>query len=177
MNTMNRQNIQEQRRTIRRSYIAGLLSGLFLSCVLYFGLIPNEVPSEEPKLIGEDVASDVKVDAPIYTFYGTLSNADYISDKAVANGVKSEATVDSSDKSQTENYYILQAGSFRHEEDADSRRAELIILGLAPTIEKFQGDQGLWYRVSLGPFTSKSDVFEARSLAESQDIDTMILIR
>jgi len=141
---------------------------------MYFGLAPSEVPSEQTKLGGKGTASDVEVDAPIYTFYETLTNTDYVWSEVEA---KAEDPVDSSAAAQLEKYFILQAGSFRHEEDADSRRAELIMLGLNPTIEKAQGDQGFWYRVFLGPFKSKSEVLEARGLAASQDIDTMTIKR
>ena len=141
---------------------------------MYFGLVPSEVPSEQAKPGGKGTASDVEVDTPTYTFYGTLTNTDYVWSEVDA---KAEDPVDSSAAAQPEKYFILQAGSFRHEEDADSRRAELIILGLNPTIEKAQGDQGLWHRVFLGPFKSKSEVLEARGLAASQDIDTMTIKR
>jgi cell division protein FtsN len=157
-----------------RSYLAGLLSGIFLSCLMYFGLAPSEVPSEQTKPGGKGTSSDVEVDAPTYTFYGTLTDTDYVWGE---DEDKVDDPVDSSAAAQPEKYFVLQAGSFRQEEDADTRRAELIILGLHPTIEKGKGDQGLWRRVFLGPFKSKSEVLEARGLAASQDIDTMIIKR
>ena len=61
-----------------RSYIAGLLSGIFLTSLMYFVLAPNEAPSEQVKVDGKDTASDVEVDTPTYTFYGSLPNTDYV---------------------------------------------------------------------------------------------------
>jgi cell division protein FtsN len=139
---------------------------------MYFVLAPREVPSEQTKTGGKGTAFDVEVISPTYTFYETLANTDYAGSEA-----KADDLVDSSAAVQPEKYFVLQAGSFRHEEEADTRRAELIILGLNPTIEKAQGDQGFWYRVLLGPFKSEPEVFEAIGLAVSQDIDTLIIKR
>ena len=73
--------------------------------------------------------------------------------------------------------YLLQAGSFRQLEDADRRRAELLLLGLQPEIEETSGDNGRWFRVYLGPFDSRSTMSRARSLTAGQDIDTLVLKR
>jgi cell division protein FtsN len=74
-------------------------------------------------------------------------------------------------------YYLLQAGSFRQLEDADRRRAELLLLGLEPRIEETSGDNGRWFRVYVGPFESRSKLARARSLAAAQRIDTLLLKR
>jgi cell division protein FtsN len=73
--------------------------------------------------------------------------------------------------------YLLQAGSFRQREDADRRRAELLLLGLEPKVEETSGDNGRWFRVYLGPFDAHSKMTRARSLTAGQDIDTLLLKR
>lgn len=73
--------------------------------------------------------------------------------------------------------YVLQAGSFRARNDADRRRGELVLLGLDPTIEQTEGDNGAWYRVYLGPFKSRSKMAQARSITAQQSIDTLLLRR
>ena len=77
----------------------------------------------------------------------------------------------------TSEQYLLQAGSFRQREDADRRRAELLLLGLEPQVEEATGDNGRWYRVYLGPYSSRSEMSRARSLTAGQDIDTLLLKR
>ena len=81
------------------------------------------------------------------------------------------------DQTTTADPYVLQAGSFRELEDADRRRAQLILLGLIPTIEETSGDNGRWFRVYVGPFESRSSMQNARSLTANQDIDTLLLKR
>ena len=73
--------------------------------------------------------------------------------------------------------YVLQAGSFRAQKDADRRRGELVLLGLEPTIDQTEGDNGAWYRVYLGPFESRSKMAQARSITAQQSIDTLLLRR
>ena len=73
--------------------------------------------------------------------------------------------------------YVLQAGSFRAQKDADRRLGELVLLGLEPTIEQTEGDNGAWFRVYLGPFDSRSKMAQASSITAQQSIDTLLLRR
>jgi cell division protein FtsN len=72
---------------------------------------------------------------------------------------------------------MLQAGSFRQKDDAERRRAELLLLGLEPKIEETSSDNGRWFRVFLGPFESQESMSRARGLTANQDIDTLVLKR
>jgi len=73
--------------------------------------------------------------------------------------------------------YVLQAGSFRMQSDADRRRAELLLLGLDPRIDEVESDNGRWFRVYLGPYNDSSEVARVRALAAQQSIDTLLLQR
>ena len=44
-------------------------------------------------------------------------------------------------------------------------------------MEETNSDNGRWFRVYLGPFTSHSQMTRARSLTAAQDIDTLLLKR
>lgn len=74
-------------------------------------------------------------------------------------------------------YYLLQAGSFRRLEDADRRRAELILLGMDATISDTKGSSGRWYRVQVGPFETRSKLAKARGTLANRGIDTLLLKR
>ena len=73
--------------------------------------------------------------------------------------------------------YLVQVGSFRQEEDADRRRGELALLGLEALVELTDGDNGRWYRVTMGPFASRSEIARARSMAAQANMDTLLLRR
>jgi cell division protein FtsN len=74
-------------------------------------------------------------------------------------------------------YFIVQAGSFRNEADADQRRAELILLGLDPKIDQVTNQAGRWHRVFIGPLSERSEAERIKALTASQNIETLILSR
>ena len=66
--------------------------------------------------------------------------------------------------------YLLQSGSFRKAEDAERQRAEIAFQGLRAAVQKVDMEEGnVWYRVNVGPFTSRSHMNAA--------IDKLVSIR
>jgi cell division protein FtsN len=150
-----------------RWFIFGLMTGFFFSFLLYLGTLPAAgIQVQSPS--GPDPAV-TEAPRPRFDFYKLLP--EQTSDVEVE-----PAEVATPRASNTENY-LLQAGSFRQREDADRRRAELLLLGLEPTVEQADGDNGRWFRVYVGPFASRSQMAKARSLTAGQGIDTLLLKR
>lgn len=155
-----------------RNYFAGLLSGVFLSFLLYLGTMPptdGPAPAATP-----EAAATASVPAeppkPRFDFYTMLP-------QQTIDGPVEPAEVASPPPGAAQETYLLQAGSFRQREDADRRRAELLLLGLEPKVEETDSDNGRWFRVYLGPFDSHGQMTRARSLTAAQDIDTLLLKR
>ncbi|MBR9805167.1 hypothetical protein GYB62_01455 [bacterium] len=72
--------------------------------------------------------------------------------------------------------YSLRTGAFKHAEQADKLRAELILMGFAPTIDQRISESGTtWHRVTLGPFPSRSKMYEARGKLLSKNLPAQIL--
>lgn len=71
--------------------------------------------------------------------------------------------------------YLLQAGSFRREAEADRRRAQILLLGLEARIEPVQANGDTWYRVHAGPFVSPDKLAHARELLSGEGIETLLL--
>lgn len=64
--------------------------------------------------------------------------------------------------------FFLQAGSFRRKEDADSLRAQIILLGQSVKVESGTVREETWHRVLVGPFASREQLGQAqKSLAAS----------
>jgi cell division protein FtsN len=155
-----------------RWYIAGLLTGVFLSFLLYLGTLP---PAGGPQ-VAQQPASTEEEQAPPkprFDFYTMLPEQTIDEDMPAPDRA---APTQASNPGPAE-YYFLQAGSFRQREDADRRRAELLLLGLEPSIRESTGDNGRWFRVFLGPFETRSNMSRARSLTAAQNIDTLVLKR
>ncbi|MGO1502951.1 MAG: SPOR domain-containing protein, partial [Marinobacter sp.] len=58
--------------------------------------------------------------------------------------------------------YIVQSGSFRTKQDAERQRAQIAFMGLRASVQNIELDSGsVWYRVNVGPFTSRSQMSSA----------------
>ncbi|GAB3319781.1 SPOR domain-containing protein [Haliea atlantica] len=154
-----------------RWYGAGVLTGVFLSLLLYLGALPPATPpAVEPEAAGK-ADKNPAPSRPRFDFYTVLP------EQTIDVEVE-PATVSQPRESTAPATWLLQAGSFRQREDADRRRAELLLLGLEPRVEESpDSGTGRWFRVYLGPFDSRSEVSRVRGLTAGQDIDTLLLKR
>lgn len=75
--------------------------------------------------------------------------------------------------------FLLQAGSFRGADAAESRRARILLLGLpASTVRVEVPGGGVWNRVIVGPFDTKQQTQAARDrLRVEMDIDPLAFRR
>lgn len=165
-----------------RWYGSGVLSGVLGCLALYLVTLPpapGDGDTAGPAAAGAKSPSKTPSETPSTThpkprfdFYTMLPEQTIDVEVEPADVARPSATANSSRE-----VYLLQAGSFRQREDADRRRAELLLLGLEPRVEQSTGDNGRWFRVFLGPFDSHSRMAKARSLTANQDIDTLLLKR
>lgn len=78
-----------------------------------------------------------------FTFYEMLPNLTL---------VPRNDTYTPGERSKKDVAYVIQAGSFADKDDAETRRAELILLGMEPSIDKARLPNGrTTYRVEIGP--------------------------
>ncbi len=151
-----------------RWYGAGVVSGLLLAGLLYVGVLAPD-PRKPVPTPGEPVAEE-EVPKPRFDFYTGLP-------EQTIDVEVDPAEIDQARNQPDRDHFLLQAGSFRQADDADRRRAELLLLGLDPKVEETNGSNGRWFRVYLGPFDSRSRLAKARSLTAAQGIDTLLLKR
>ncbi len=72
--------------------------------------------------------------------------------------------------------YVVQAGSFKQAGDADTRRAQLALLGLVSRVQKVTVDgKETWHRVQVGPFEQMAELDKTRKLMQDNGIDFIIL--
>ena len=72
--------------------------------------------------------------------------------------------------------YLLQAGSFRRLDEADTLKARLALLGLEAKIESVTNGRGeTWHRVRLGPYHTPLELARARRRLEKEDIQAIVL--
>lgn len=93
---------------------------------------------------------------------------------AVTATTGSAGTTTSNDAAPGEEF-ILQAGSFRSAQEAERRRAQVQTLGLPTRQESVSANGDTWYRVLVGPFSSRDAVTAARDKLAAQHIETIMV--
>ena len=71
--------------------------------------------------------------------------------------------------------YLLQAGAFRNEEDADRRRAQILLLDLDARTLRVTRQGATWHRVLVGPFPDRNLVRNAQLRLLEDRIDSIVL--
>lgn len=67
--------------------------------------------------------------------------------------------------------YYIQTDSFRSANEADQRRAELILMGFDAKVTAVDlASKGVWYRVSVGPFETRRSVNAAQNTLAKANI-------
>ena len=148
----------------------------FLLGVLFMGLMQLwKTPQQDISAVIDEVAGPApdKKQKPRFDFYTQLRDAEIVVPDSPPSALRESAA----EKGQDE-IYLLQAGSFRRAEDADSLRAGLLLLNLQVQIEKVNASKGAtWHRVLVGPFQSSAKLTSARNTLWQNDIDNLVLKR
>lgn len=72
--------------------------------------------------------------------------------------------------------YVLQAGSFRNNADADRLRAQLALIGVESDIQTVTiDDDQVWHRVRIGPFADLERLNAARDRLADNGIQPLII--
>lgn len=155
-------------------FFSGFIFGVFVCGLAYLsGVAPKPQDFDDSSAFhagaGTDAKGDPESSKPRFDFYTLLPEQKIGLPDARSSGPQQQST--------PINYYLLQAGSFRRLEDADRRRAELILLGMNPTISDTNVTSGRWFRVQVGPFETRSKLAKARGILANKGIDTLLLKR
>lgn len=73
--------------------------------------------------------------------------------------------------------YLLQAGAFREAGAAEQRRAELLLAGMAAQTKSIGVEDGVLYRVLVGPFPSMAEARRVTAVLREREITPVLLER
>jgi len=73
--------------------------------------------------------------------------------------------------------YILQVRSFDDPDQADARRAEIILNGLSADVVRSVENGKVWYRVVSGPYDSAESAIIAQQTLQHSGIDSIVVKR
>jgi len=71
--------------------------------------------------------------------------------------------------------FFLQAGSFRKRDDADTVRAQIILLGQNVRVETGKVREETWHRVLVGPFASREQLASAQKTLAAGGFSNLLL--
>ena len=153
------------------SFAAGLAVGAVGAVVAVYlaGFAESDSALEAP---AEPRVTAGPGDAPDFEFWERLPNASVAPDTApYETGVRFRAD------SERPMEYLLQAGAFHRARAAEKRRAELILAGMPATTSTVGVDDGVLYRVVVGPFETRSKTQEAMRQLRDRNIAPVLLER
>ena len=148
--------------------------GGFIGFIVYLNSLPTSPHSQQPSVTEKPVQKPAKTpaetakeeDKPGFRFYEMLPESEVVPPKV------EEYTPG---PTQTDFNYLLQSGSFRSKEDAERQRAQIAFQGLRASTQRIDLDNGsVWYRVNVGPFTSRSQMNSAIDKLVSLNIQPLV---
>jgi cell division protein FtsN len=71
--------------------------------------------------------------------------------------------------------YFLQAGAFRSQTDAESLRGKLALLGVEAKISERPSENGVLYRVRVGPFSQLDAMNRVRTKLSDNGVDAAVV--
>lgn len=124
---------------------------------------PGKAPANSPASPAHGSGEE-----PRFDFYTLLPSQEVMSGK--------KPGTPAADAPKPATRYVLQAGAFKNEAEADQRRAELLLLGMQVKIQPGTGKAGeALHRVVVGPFEGKDNAEAARKTLHGSGVETLLL--
>ena len=159
----------------------GLAVGLSLSLIVLVwqnyrdktaAKVAAEVPRPEPRK-DKDSAGEVEDSAKNYDFYDMLPNFEVVvpeKDREVSRERDNTPA-----KIERPGVYVLQAGSYRQQGEADRIRAQLKLQGIDSNVQRVAVDDDVWHRVRIGPITDLTELNRLRARLRAADLDALVI--
>ena len=167
-----------------REFGYGMLAGIVLASTafVYLGGTPRrtrdtaDAPRPDPYRAAPADAGSGGVSpgrtAEKYDFYQMLPNFEVVvpeKDKDVKRDLPAAAKI------ERPGVYVLQAGSYRNEADADRVRAQLALQGVDARVQRVAVDADVWHRVRIGPITNLEELNKVRRQLRAAEVDALVI--
>lgn len=96
------------------------------------------------------------------------------SDAKERDPIKDIITAKAASSEEKWNYY-LQAGAFREQSDAEKTRAKLALMGIEGRVSERQSENGILYRVRVGPFAQMESMNRVRGKLSDNGVDVAVV--
>ncbi len=165
--------------------LSGLMIGLLIAFLVYLSQQPgmtgnlgkldsknttakDSVKKSKPKPKRSSNSEDQGLR---YEFYTVLPESEIvIPEQELIQREKSKPSAQ-----QKKHSYILQAGSFRLKQQAETLKARLALLGIESSVDKVLVNGDTWHRIRIGPFVSLRDINATRNRLRNNDINAILI--
>ena len=164
-----------------REFGAGAVVGIILAtgATLYYmnahrtpAHEKSDGPRPEPHRAAPPATENGTASAEKYDFYQMLPNFEVVvpeKDKEVKRDLPATARI------ERPGVYVLQAGSYRNEVDANRVRTQLALQGIDAKVQRVAVDADVWHRVRIGPITRLEDLNRLRKQLQAADVDALVI--
>jgi len=163
-----------------REFGYGALAGVVLASVAftYLGSKSHrsdapDAPRPDPHRLAPDAAGvDSGKPTEKYDFYEMLPNFEVVvpeKDKDVKRDLPAAAKI------ERPGVYVLQAGSYRNEADAERVRAQLAMQGVQAKVQRVAVDADVWHRVRIGPISNLEELNKLRRQLQAAEVDALVI--
>ena len=107
-----------------------------------------------------------------YDFYEMLPQFEVVvpeKDRDVKRDLPGAARVD------RPGVYVLQAGSYRNQADAERVSAQLKLQGIDAKVQRVAVDNDVWHRVRIGPISDLAQLNKVRKQLRAADVDGLVI--
>ena len=165
-----------------REFGYGLLAGVVLTSVAFVYVggrlhkapeaadAPRPDPHHRARADSDPAAAAAKSEK--YDFYEMLPNFEVVvpeKDKDVKRDLPAAAKI------ERPGVYVLQAGSYRNEADANRVRAQLALQGVDAKVQRVAVDADVWHRVRIGPISNLDELNRVRKQLQAADVGALVI--
>ncbi|MEO8063400.1 MAG: SPOR domain-containing protein [Pseudomonadota bacterium] len=167
-----------------REFGFGLALGLSLSALVLVWqnyreknatALSAETPKPEPRSDKSAAVGDAEDGPKNYDFYDMLPKFEMVVPEKDHEVSRERDTA----RAQIERpgVYVLQAGSYRKQEEADRIQALLKKQGIDANVQRVSVDDDVWHRVRIGPISDLAELNRMRARLRAAEFDDVLVIR
>lgn len=154
-----------QSRSVLFWFAGGFLSGAFVTTLIALWYL-NPSPEPPTASAGQPTAAPkAKADEMQWDFYEIFPRS--------VVPVVEEYTGEGEKVVVDDRPWVLQAGAFKDPNDADERRAELLLMGLPAATSIVDKDGTRWHRIIVGPFDTELEKNRALDILAQAQIQSI----
>jgi cell division protein FtsN len=158
-----------------QQFLSGLIIGLGVAIAVYVSDMRHQ-RSEQPEQPQPRTAkppAEPVAEQPVaqYDFYDMLPKFEVVvpeRERDVRTGTPAAPVA-------RPGVYVLQAGSYRNQPDAERVRAQLAKQGIDATVQRVAVDADVWHRVRIGPTSDLTRLNAMREALRRADVDTIVV--